>query len=171
LIVIEGPDGAGKSTLARELSSSWGFSIAGTRGPDDNVREKVYTALGQAVSGEGPIKIYDRLFFSELVYGRILRGKLLFNAIESLYIKRMLAALRCPVIFCLPPYEEVLKNIQNSDQMDGVEDNIHKIYKAYEGYFTGFGGNRMISDYTRGVDKNPDVIQRYLQERKERTWA
>jgi thymidylate kinase len=172
MILIEGPDGAGKTTLAHELSKRYGFSIAGTRGPSEDVRERVYSALGHAVAGDKPVVIYDRLFFSELVYGSVLRGKVMFSNREEEYIKRVLAALKCPIIFCIPNIKVIDSNLEQKEHLEGVRENIGEIHRRYMNLFTETTGmNRTLWDYKMGLNKHWDAIDHYLILRRERTWT
>jgi hypothetical protein len=171
MIIIEGPDGAGKTTLAQELSSRYGFRIGGTRGPNDNVRGRVYSALGAAVAGAGPIRIYDRLFYSELVYGPILRGRCLFSPIEQNHIHHVLEVLRCPIIFCLPDLDVILKNLEQKEHLEGVRENIAAIHASYQDLFLKTpSAARLLYAYTRNGIKDWTVIDHYVERRRERTW-
>ena len=78
MILVEGPDGAGKTKLSKMIAEHFDLErVAPQKGgqmPVVPVRNRVYRALGKAVQGHKPAKVYDRLYFSELVYGSVLRG-------------------------------------------------------------------------------------------------
>jgi broad-specificity NMP kinase len=70
-VVLEGCDGVGKSTLARELARDFGFTIVhSARTPDGiNLAERYQRILSQP----GRLAL-DRSFVSELVYGPLRHG-------------------------------------------------------------------------------------------------
>jgi len=174
LIIVEGPDGAGKSTLVSELSGLYGLQVFTKNGPAprDLLRGRVYSAVGNAVEGRKPVRIYDRLFFSELIYAPILRSNEppAFHVREERYLLDVLAAMKCPVIFCLPSLEQVRHNVLKSEHLEGVKENIHHIYNRYCTFYHDFAGCKMMYDYNNGL-KNWDPIDHYIVTRRLRTWA
>ncbi len=78
------------------------------------------------------MKIYDRFFFSELVYGSLLRGKTCFTESQYELIFGMLVAIKPLVIICDRPIEDVVITIDASEQMDGVDSSsISTIQRRY----------------------------------------
>ena len=179
MIIVEGPDGAGKTTLVGKLTSSFRLMKSHSAGPEGDVRGRVYDALGAAVRGHDPIKVHDRLFFSEVVYGPLLRGECRFSDVETDFVWRVLGALETPLIFCLPPYEVVRENVSLSvnDQLVGVSENLRTIYSSYEELAQVAAGNDLPVyryDYTlnnrlhfEGVQS---AVNQYLLRRYERAW-
>lgn len=194
LIVCEGPDGAGKSTLVDTLSDDLGLEI-GVRGVADRsklyevTRRDTYTALSEAVKGNAKPKIWDRLFFSELVYAPMAGRTSEFDQEESIIIKRVMQSIGCPVIVCLPPWETVKKNVEGTEQMAGVHENLESIYQAYTSLFSGMSWI-MWYDYTGthtfGENDNPlhpsprgsqktyeqlvESLEYYIADRQKREW-
>jgi thymidylate kinase len=71
LIVVEGCDGAGKSTLAAALAARHGYAVVhATLTPEGTDLFSKYRAI---LSRPGPL-VLDRSFVSELVYGPLERG-------------------------------------------------------------------------------------------------
>ena len=71
LIVLEGCDGAGKTTLAAALAARHGHAIVhATRSPEGTDLFAKYHAI---LARPGPL-VLDRSFVSELVYGPLDRG-------------------------------------------------------------------------------------------------
>lgn len=151
MIVVEGPDGAGKTTLVNALCKDLGLhksvSVTGQEGPgwprlkdrrhrDRELprfpRERTYEALAHAVAGD-PVHIHDRLFWSEAIYGPMLRGESKFTIEEEFRIMRLFKALRCPVIFVEAIRNTVLdEQEKNPPQLEGW--NIGKAAVIWEKY-------------------------------------
>lgn len=179
MIIVEGPDGGGKTTLARELSQKFGLQMArhGTRSnlPEGDVRARVYDAFGEAVRGHDPVRVHDRLYYSELVYGKVLRQHIRFSLIEQRYIHKLIVAFKPPIIMCIPPLEVVKANVEGGHHIPGVEENIETIWSMYR-RISGFLSNlKMSYDYTgeqvsTPMEKIEQRIDKYLQIRRSRTW-
>lgn len=148
MIIIEGPDGAGKTTLARRLHQDLnekglevGLNISTGDVPKDPVQKMMDAIQGLFKWQHDPKHhrpvIYDRLIFSEFIYGPILRGNLVpgINAQSLTAITKLIASQQVPVIMCLPPFESVQAKVANSDQLEGVNDRIERIYNGYESLF------------------------------------
>lgn len=187
MIVVEGPNGSGKTTLVRQLSKDLELQI-GVRGGKDRrelwktAREDTYNALGKSVRGKTPVVIWDRLFFSELVYSRALQRKCAFKASEVHFVHRTFEAMRNPTILCLPPWETVEENCRSACDPTNdfdllVSKKIPEIYHAYL-YSTGF---THVYDYTESAGKRYlalgsnyeaiiQVCKDYITKRAERTW-
>ncbi len=72
MIVLEGCDGVGKTTLAARLAAAHGFAVVhSTVTPDDVDIVQRYLA----VLGDPRRLLLDRSFVSELVYGPLVRGR------------------------------------------------------------------------------------------------
>lgn len=184
LIIVEGPDGAGKTTLVRGLIREFSFQ-AGERGTTDRkllytvTRSDTYRAMAHEVLGDEPPRIWDRLFFSEMVYAPIVGRLCEFSMSEQAYIRRVLEAMRVPIVLCLPPLAHVVENALKDEQMDGVVDNLTTIYEAYA-QPDFMPEHTLVYDYTntmteRGLNYVPreiidEEINDYLQERRTRTW-
>lgn len=192
MIIVEGVDGAGKTTLVRELQQT--FELAeGERGTKDRkllytvTKRDTYSALAAAVKGDETPKVWDRLFFSEFVYASVVGREPEFNSTDRSFVSRVLEAVRPPIIVCLPPIDVVKDNIVKDEQMDGVTDNIDLIYGRYVGLMEGgFPEHTMLYDYTdlstdyggslgrddfSTLDEIKTEINDYLNERAERTWT
>lgn len=71
IIIIEGPDGSGKSILAEELAKRTGYSLVHMTPPtSEEDSEEMEAAYAQMLHGN---KIFDRCWYSEMVYGPVLR--------------------------------------------------------------------------------------------------
>ncbi|MGW3952895.1 hypothetical protein ACWEKM_18670 [Streptomyces sp. NPDC004752] len=71
-LVLEGPDGVGKSTLAERLSAQHGFRVIHSPRTPDHL--DLATRYREILDGVDRI-LFDRCFISELVYGPLHRGR------------------------------------------------------------------------------------------------
>jgi len=181
MIIVEGPDGSGKSTLVAEIVKRLGL-IQGTRSTLDRDRlhettvMDSYRAVMAAVNGMDPPVVWDRMFYSDGIYAPIVRDEEpMFPGDTLEYLHRLVLAMRAPVILCLPPLEVVRANVASSKQLAGVVENIDTIYQAYEMLAREFGNSNqcMIYDYTiRGnIPRLANRLREYLRNREQRTFS
>lgn len=134
MIILEGPDGGGKTTLLNQLAGSFP-SIArharaseGVAGPVKDLyewaHEDVWSWMGQ------PLSFYDRHpLISEYIYGPITRGTM-DARFHTTPLRRRFAQ-RALVIVCLPPLEVVRRSVSAERDMPGVSTHIDPIWHLY----------------------------------------
>ncbi len=179
IVIVEGPDGAGKSTLVDALTQVTGLELSpasklskkernepGFRA-EGAVRERVWQSVCDAVTGADAPVIHDRLFFSELIYSEVLGRQCAFPEYEARHILRLMNACRVPIIFCLPPFKEVSKAMLKTEQLDGAMENLQQIYNYYvlfakfmkRGERKGYTNKGLPLDYTYP----PVIIHNYTK--------
>lgn len=144
MIIVEGMDGSGKTTLAQQLSFRLGevpikrFVTSDGPGSLDLLVVKTRAALtdlhNQVTENQRPFVIYDRFpLISEAIYGSILRGKNRFGDDWVSLIDRLLA-LDPIVIYCRPNIDSILQNIRETadGQMEGVIPRSLELINAYD---------------------------------------
>lgn len=148
LVIVEGPDGSGKSTLVRKIrelplpQQFWCLSSARRyRTTDDVARFLAWIKLRPDLVR----LVFDRFpIISEWIYGPILRNSY-FDIPKSRYIfldpheaalhmaKALLRLDPDPlVIYCCPPFQVLIEKVKQEPQMDGVIENIRIIYDRYK---------------------------------------
>lgn len=136
MVIVEGPDGAGKSTLVKEIAGALELQVAprvvakDTRSMTD-LKVWVDDNLERGLRAT----IYDRhRLISEPIYGPVLRGRMEpgFDDWRWLtYRQQKLRSLDPMVIFCLPPLNIVREVVERDDDNKVVRDHIDTIYWLY----------------------------------------
>jgi tRNA uridine 5-carbamoylmethylation protein Kti12 len=185
MILLEGIDGSGKTTLAKAICEKFGLGI-GRRATNDRdllytvTRQDTYTALGHCANPSEPAQVYDRLYYSELIYAHIVGRPCEFSPSEQMWVERMIEATHCPVILCRPPFAAVEANAHATHQMRGVNEHLEQIYDDYNALYEDerFPAGTIVYDYTGSDPKAcasvPEVFEEiggYLDERTEREWG
>lgn len=170
-LIIEGPDGAGKTTLVKWLSPIMDVPVA--RRISDSIKGVQGKNLARYVDGDmgqwsnnasttphlrAPIfgtpygsRIYDRYpLISEPIYGLHVRKAPQAEFMTTWYRDAYAKFLEYDplVIWCLPPYDEVVKHVHPSRDMDGVWRNISQLYQAYRIAALQFPGRSFIYNHT-----------------------
>jgi GTPase SAR1 family protein len=175
-LLIEGPDGSGKSTLIRQFTERFPVPVhpracTSTGGPVDNLCDWAMNDIAEQDKNSGWLgadghtpttQLYDRHpGISELVYGPICRDKVAVgfdnwgNRDEILHgIQRNMF-----IIWCLPPAKVVANNVmkQVDNHMSGVASNISAIYSAYRLWTMIYHGGSFVYDYTN--DSHAKIIE------------
>lgn len=100
IIVIEGVDGSGKTTLANQISSQAGFEVIHRSKPETNEERLNMLQMYRAIIASGKDIILDRSWYSEVVYGQVMRD-ISFISIEQMkQLENELANVGGLVIYC-----------------------------------------------------------------------
>ena len=184
-MIVEGPDGSGKTTLLKRLSHDLGVEVKEwPESRDQMATSGVFRRVFDTLAGEvrcgndNRPYLHDRLFFSELVYGRVLRGRVAFNPKHIRLVGDVIRALEIPIIFCRPPLEVVQRNVVESAglQMADVPEHIEAIWERYCRYPAMFRPYSRVYDYTGITQPTSDyeglleLCEQYLRKRDARTW-
>lgn len=190
MIIVEGPDGAGKTTLVVKLCREFSELRVGERGTKDRdflwrfTVHDTMKALSRFALSQGPVCIWDRLFYSELVYAPLGMPPrpVEFNPSQQTHIMRLIHAGDFPVILCMPQLGTILKNIASeTHQMPGVREKAAEIYHSYGRLLVVddlFPERTMVYDYTGesnftqqvDIDGLMGTIQDYIDDKRERSW-
>lgn len=102
-IIIEGPDGAGKTSLARAICANLGYGYHHEGPPPQGVCLLTYYAslLHDTIRPT----VFDRLHVGETVYGPILRGESRLSDRDMRILTRLIKGQGMSLIYCLPPQE------------------------------------------------------------------
>lgn len=162
VIILEGPDGGGKTTLARELEKrGWVYKH---EGPPPLGRDQIayyLERLNESIESENNI-VHDRLWLGERIYGRIARNNDTVGAEGQRLFLRLHTSKRIRQYICLPGMSIALKNYYRKlkDPNDYLKstDKFIKIYKLYNDWWRMNGFSVDLFDYqNNSVD---DILNR-----------
>lgn len=146
MIIVEGCDGAGKTSLIRDILNYFPNLMLGPRASDsiggvshhtkpEGLSRWVDAEMAKWIEpGYGP-RIYDRHpLISEPIYGSIVRQQL-SPQFTAPWFRTRLNTLRksCLVIFVDPGWDTVASRLsrEQDDQMPGVKENAKALWLAY----------------------------------------
>lgn len=120
IILVEGPDGCGKTTLINAFKAegkcSW-HSVKATWSPELSQRMLAHhwDVLAQALSlaGSGRNVLIDRLWISELVYGFQIRNGI--GEYDPSSVIKTLEANNCTLLMCLSPSVDLTYKLHKDD--------------------------------------------------------
>lgn len=137
MIIVEGPDGGGKTTLIKQIQEAY---------PDLPLAPRVVSKQTEAMVdmqqwvnmnlAHGPqYMLFDRhRLISEFIYGPILRKEQHpgFNSMVWVHHSlRLFYRLKPLIIYCIPPLEVVMSNVIEDNSNEAVWDHIQGIHAAY----------------------------------------
>lgn len=139
MIIVEGPDGSGKTTLIQRLASELDLPIAPrvvTKDMEAMVDLQAWTEKNIR-AGFQPV-IFDRhRMISEPIYGPIFREKPQPGFEDIHWFTEMMVGLydmEPIIIYCLPPLEVVWHNIRGDDDnqiLHDAPDQVRSVWGAY----------------------------------------
>lgn len=128
LIIIEGPDGAGKSTLAKSLAGTLDMNILKmTANGGQSVSEYM-----QKLACDGVI--IDRCWVSEQIYSDLFGREPRIDNDDAEALTELCEFTHIPIIVLLPPLHVVISrlNERGDEYADVVCPNIVEIYERYQ---------------------------------------
>lgn len=160
IIIVEGCDGSGKTTLAMDLAKRMRAVFLKCERPQEGVDLMRFDYLLQTATVYSGVVVADRhVAISEPIYGMICRGK---HDLKEKEIEECLSRVS-HIVYCRPSSDQIKHSIGVHDHMEGVVDNLPKIIVAYDDFFLskhtwrrGFGPAVHRYDWTK--DKITDLM-------------
>ena len=158
VIIIEGPDFSGKSTLAQDLMQRYRNHVYIHCAVTPDIYALHTTAITNAFNlSKDFTVIIDRLHYSELVYGPIFRNGVSYDVqkFDDLYSSKNIPNLY--KVLCLPPKEIVLNGFKKRAAAGGEMFNtVEKVYDEYAKNPLGWN----VYDWTKD-GKEPINLERF----------
>jgi hypothetical protein len=153
MLIVEGPDGSGKTTLARKLSKDLGMPVAPRAvAADTTALVDIARWTEDNVDKGFQYTIFDRhRLISEPIYGPVLRGRQDPKFIDMGWMSDMVwrfYASKPILIYCLPDIRTVWKNVSRPETNNQVVSDVPVIEAIYAGYV-----HQATMDFSRGVGR------------------
>lgn len=128
-IILEGPDGAGKTVLARKLCAHLGMGYH-HEGPPPR-EGSVLTHYARLLAEAKRPTVFDRLHLGEAVYGPLLRGASNLSDYDFKLLQRLINGTGTTVIGCYPSYETCVQNMRGRTELLERPQDILAAYEAW----------------------------------------
>jgi len=145
MLIVEGPDGSGKTTLVGRITAHWhgyprSYNIPVVHSVGPATKGPLFDWAMRTLDEAQDAQILDRFpYFSEPVYGDVLRrDPPLMTPDQLLILRRRLISLDPLVIYCRPPLVTMKEQVKKRPQMKGVLGNYEKIVEAYDWRFASW---------------------------------
>lgn len=168
IIILEGADNSGKSTLAKRLASDLNLEVCHPGGPPKNIAE----ALARCVEQDAIFDlctevnfIYDRVTcISDMIY----RGKPQYHEAFIGFIRSLRYKPNVMIVYCRPS-DERLKNFddhvmqahEDESIVQHAKDNVDRIISEYDNLFADIRQDRYIHyfDYNFEADDESEIYK------------
>jgi len=158
IIIVEGPDNSGKTTLAHRLAKDLaGVYVKSESKPEQTQFIRLFDAWVVSATGFFPYVICDRHhWISAPIYDLILRGSSRIDMFQA-----TMACGRFHAIYCRPPIETITDWREDIPQLAGVPDKIELIIEEYDRVFRGHSRRIFASvrEYDWMVDSYDAVLK------------
>lgn len=164
MIIVEGPDGSGKTSLIGRLETEYGL----TREPRavTNTAELI-VPIGQYIQGELDkgfgMRLYDRFgLISGPMYLSLPKPTFSEEMLDLLWLGsawRRLRQIDPVIILCLPDFEVVKKNVLSDHSSKAVWDHWEAIYWSYHNWLAMNLTNTSVLHYNYTLEGNEKNFQ------------
>ena len=169
IIVVEGPDNAGKTTLVNWLASVTGMAVQHSGGPGKSP-EEISNRCHRLLEMDNVI--FDRFpLISDRVYAPILRGVDNFTPESLAEISRRLRQRRSLIIYCRPKRDVLLHGIQDhkthghdtQEHIDQMKLHAEEIIDAYDAMMANMAPMPLVYNYKEGGSFQRDLLLSRIQ--------
>lgn len=150
VVVLEGCDGAGKTTIAQHLEHHFGYTIV--HSPPTPADVDLVTRYTSLVTAPGRI-VLDRSFVSELVYGPILRGRSRISLEQAQHLARRVRERNGTLVHLTAP-PTVLHNrlLERGGETVPTLQELQHIIDAYTELLAQLSGHVQVIPFDTTID-------------------
>lgn len=131
IIILEGPDGSGKTTLANKIKDQTGYTLLHRSHKTDTEATCLFDEYAQVIKS-GKNCIMDRGWYSEMVYGPVMRGNSIITYPQMYELERMLAKNGALIIHCTAPEMTLWKRcLRRGEDYVTSRDKFHEICRGF----------------------------------------
>lgn len=154
VIILEGIDGSGKTTLAKELQNiGYEYKHEGVPHPGVDLIAHYLSVLDSSMGSEKNV-VHDRLWLGERIYGPVMRNLDRLGPMGHTLFERLHRSKDITHILCHPPYEVALANYAKRKALKGEyidsDNHFQQIYERYRSFVTNMD---IVYDYTKHDSK------------------
>lgn len=136
IIIIEGPDGAGKTTLANKLSEQTGYPILHRTKPKSEEEKQVMMGEYLQIVKTGRNVIFDRCWYSEMVYGPVMRDRSVIDYPQMYALEKRLAKQGALIIYCTDSVAALwMRSQKRGESYVKDKETFNEICKRYDELF------------------------------------
>jgi thymidylate kinase len=150
IVILEGPDGCGKTTLANRLAERFGMRIhhEGPPPKDVNLLEHYGRLLDEA---RGKNVVFDRLALGERIYGPILRGEDRIGEVGWRLMRRLIDATQAIHVLVIVPFPIAFANWQanHRNELFHKQEIFRRVYERYAQLQQHERDHHVVVDFTR----------------------
>lgn len=132
IIIIEGPDGSGKSTLAEQLHRQTGYTVLHRTQP--KTEEDKHRMMDEyiQVMKAGKNIIMDRSWYSEMVYGPVMRDASVITYPQMYELEKLAAKYGAIIIHCTAPEATLWKRcLRRGEDYITNREAFHQICQGF----------------------------------------
>lgn len=161
IIILEGPDGGGKTTLARGFEDlGWRYKHDGPPPAGRNNIAYYLEVLNEAMVS--PLNtVFDRLWLGERIYGPVVRHMDTIGEEGQRLFMRLHTSKEIVQYICIPQYDVAIENyiIKMKDKTDYLKSAslFKEVYKRYVDWAYTNAAMHEMYDYQKGLNEWPDL--------------
>ena len=137
IIVIEGADGSGKTTLAEQLSKQTKYPIIHKSNPKSEMEKLAQMGEYLQLVRSSKNFIFDRCWYSEMAYGPVFRDKSYISYPQMYELEKQLAKAGAIIIYCSGPKAALWMRCQKrGEEFVTSRVDFEKVYDNFEEIFS-----------------------------------
>lgn len=158
MIILEGIDGSGKTTLANKLKEHGYFDLHFAHDPENKDLFTKYSKILDVPNSQN--LILDRSFISEFVYGTVLRGVSRLNESQIRMLAQKYARKDGKVIYLVASYNTLLKrrSKENKD-LKTLQKHYKELNNSYEYIMKSLQNSIKIYKFNTDLKSTDQIIK------------